>query len=93
VKSITVTHWKAAALAEIGNVLAPTDPGRATRLIVNAERIAQAITEASDQGFPLTVIVKALAPIDPNRAECIAQTITDELWKARALMAIVQARP
>jgi hypothetical protein len=59
VKSITVTHWKAAALAEIGNVLAPTDPGRATRLIVNAERIAQAITEASDQGFPLTVIVKA----------------------------------
>jgi hypothetical protein len=82
---------EATALAAIAGTLAATDPGRAARLLADAERIAQSITDESDKARALAAIAKALAATDPDRAERIAQSITREGWKAFALADIAKA--
>ena len=94
-QSITGVSTKAIARAGIAKVIAATDPDRATQLIDDAERTTQSIT---GEGFgedlkarALFGIVEALAAIDPDRAERIAQSITDDWYKARALVTIAEA--
>ena len=59
---------KAIALADIAGALAATDPDRA-RLIADAERIAQSITDDYRKAVALANIAGALAATDPDRAE------------------------
>ena len=61
------------------------DPDRAARLIADAERIAQTITDESWKHEPLVHVAGALAATDPDRAEHIAQSIPDDGWKVSAL--------
>ena len=58
--------------------MAATDPGRAARLLANAERIANSITDESSKASALSGVAEALAATDPDRAERIANSITDE---------------
>jgi hypothetical protein len=50
------------------------DPGRATRVLSDAERIAQSITDEYEKAAVLASIAKALAATDPDRAERLAPT-------------------
>jgi len=83
--------WKIRALADIARALAITDPDRATRVIVDAERIAQSLTDEDSKAEALADIARALAATDPDRAERIAQSLTDEDSKAWALIDIAGA--
>ena len=89
---------KASALSDIAKALAATDPDRAARLLADAERIANSITDESSKASALSGIAEALAATDPDRAarlladaERIANSITDEYSKASALSDIAQA--
>ena len=65
------------ALAEIAEAAAAADPDRAAQLIADAERIAKSITANEDmEARALANIVVAVAVIDPDCAERIAQSIT-----------------
>jgi len=83
--SMTVGYWKAAALSNIGEALAPTDSDRAARLFTDAERIANSITGESEKADALSNIAQALAPTDPDRAERIAGSLTRTFFRAVAL--------
>jgi hypothetical protein len=94
-QSITGVSTKAIALAGIAKVIAATDRDRAAWLIDDAERTAQSITD-KDLGADLKAralfsMVEALAATDPDRAERIAQSITVDWYKARALATIAEA--
>jgi hypothetical protein len=67
------------------------DRARATRILSDAERIAQTITEETQKAQALASIAGAVAATDPDRAERITQTITSESWKARALAKVAEA--
>ena len=84
-QSITNDLWKAIALASIAEAQAATDPDRAARLLADAERAAQSITDDPEKAIALVRMAGALAATDPDRAERIAQSIAEDLWKARAL--------
>ena len=66
------------------------DPGDTARLITDAERIAQAITDGSQKYESFANIAKALAAIDPDRAEGIARSIADDGWRVDALAVIAK---
>ncbi len=75
-----------------------TDRARATRLLTDAERGAQSITDELWKATALAGVAGALAATDPDRAARIiadavrvAQSITDELWKATALASVAGA--
>ena len=59
--------------------------------LIDAERIAQSITDEETKAYALADVVEGLAPIDPDRAERIARSITDKDMRAMALAAIVEA--
>ena len=59
------------------------------RLIADAERAAQSITNEPWRAMALANIVGALAATDPDRAEHIAQSITEKEREASALADIV----
>ena len=85
-QSITNKYWKASALAEVATALAqPTAPpgSRGTHRPVHHQE--------SSKASALAGVAKALAATDPDRAERIARSITDEFWKARALVMIAEA--
>jgi len=65
--------------ARAGKARAPVrgDPGRAARVIADAERTAQSITDEDAKPFALAAVAEALAGTDPGRAERIAQSITN----------------
>ena len=56
-------------LASIAEVLAAWDPGRADRLIDDAEGLAQSITDQASRATALTSIAETLAASDPGRAD------------------------
>ena len=64
---------------------------RAARLIGDAERIAQSITNKYWRASALAAIAAAVAATDPDRAEHIAQSITSESSKAAALAEVAAA--
>jgi hypothetical protein len=68
----------------------PEDEGGAARLLTDAERIANSITDEDSKAWALSTIAGALAATDPDRAERIANSITDELSKASALRSIAE---
>ena len=74
------------------------DPGRAARLLADAERAAKSITNEPSKAQALASIVAALAATDPDRAarlladaERVAQSITRRESKAWALASIAKA--
>jgi hypothetical protein len=74
------------------------DDADAARLIADAERAADSITDKAMQASALTEIAETLAATDPDRAarliddaERIAQSITSEPWKASALVRVAEA--
>ena len=73
------------------------DRARATRLLADAERSAQSITDEDDKASALVEVAKAMAATDPDHAarlladtERIAQSITDENLKALAFVQIAK---
>jgi hypothetical protein len=83
------------AKAKIGvaaAALAATDPDRATRLLAEAERIAQSITSEHlnrERQSAWRDIAEVVAAINPDRAERIAESITDPNVKVQLLLKIV----
>ncbi|MGZ6855250.1 MAG: toll/interleukin-1 receptor domain-containing protein, partial [Mycobacteriaceae bacterium] len=74
------------------------DRARTARLLVDAERIAQALTDADDKARALVAVAKALAATNPDRAaqlfgdaERIARWITDRDDQAYALSDLADA--
>ena len=70
---------------------AQNDVVRAARLLAEAERIANSITEESSKAWALGAVAEALAVTDPDRAEGIANSITEESSKAWALSDVAGA--
>ncbi len=68
-----------------------TDRARATRLLTDAERVAQSITDELWKATALAGVAGALAATDPDRAERVARSITDESSKVTALLKIAKA--
>ena len=68
-----------------------TGAQRAARLIGDAERIAQSITNKYWKASALAEVATALAATDPDRAEHIARSITSESSKATALAEVATA--
>jgi serine/threonine protein kinase len=68
-----------------------TGAKRAARLIDDAERNAQSITNKYWKASALAEVVAALAATDPDRAEHIARSITSESSKANALAEVAAA--
>jgi predicted glycoside hydrolase/deacetylase ChbG (UPF0249 family) len=89
----TLTNWyqKTEALTAVAQALAATDPGRAEQLLTDAEHLAQTLPGDVVKAQTLAPIARALAAIDADRAERIAQSITDEYRKTEALADVAQA--
>lgn len=89
---------------ETARALAAPGPDKAERLFAEAERLAQSITDnrpkRRNQKAPrnrrmqeqeLPRVATELAPLDPDRAEHLAQLIPDDRDKAKVLAAVVEA--
>ena len=70
-------------LAKIASVVAAADPGRASRLLDDAERLAQYVTFEGSLSF----IAQDMAAIDPERALRICWRITEGRRKVDAIIA------
>ena len=72
---------------------AATDPGRAARLLTDAERLANSLTGDNEKAPALSSVAEALAAIDPDRAERIANSLTRKYKdvKASALSRVAKA--
>ena len=79
-ESISEDYSRVSALTNIARVLAPIDSARALLIVGEAERIAS----NNPNNMMTSDIVEAVAVIDPNRAENIAQYMTSGIWKSRA---------
>jgi hypothetical protein len=86
-RSITSKGWRAHALARIAVAMAATDPERATQLAAEAKRKANWMGRPARKAVR-SLVIEAMATIDPDRAERIAGSLTDEYWKASALTSI-----
>jgi hypothetical protein len=71
--------------------------GRTLRLLFDAKRAAESITDECRKAWALADIARALASTDADRAarviadaERIVQSITNELWKAEALAQVAR---
>ena len=71
--------------------MAATDPGRASRLIADAERLAQSIPDPNGKASALAAVAEGLAATDVNHAERLAQSITTASSRALALAAVAKA--
>ena len=76
----------------------PTNPDQATRLLTNAERIANSITDEPFESSALSSVAKALAATHPDQAtrlltsaKRIANSITPRSSKALALRDVAKA--
>jgi hypothetical protein len=76
-------------VAQKGSEPARSDVSRVIRLLADAERVANSITDESSKASALSGIAEALAATDPGRAarlladaERVANSITVESWKA-----------
>ena len=76
---------KASALADIAGALAATDPDRAARLIADAERIAQSITDESERDIALATIVRILMATDPDRGLPVVRSGTPHLPRSTVI--------
>jgi hypothetical protein len=85
-QSITHDYWRLRRLAEVATVLAATNPDHAVRIVLSIRDRVRL-----DKPGALNPVVKALAATDPNRAELIAQSITHDNWRAKALVEIAEA--
>ena len=89
-ESMTEKTYKALAVAEVGQTVAATDSRRAAQIVTGAERIARSLTEGN-RARVLAIVAEVLAATDPDRAERIARSITDEAWQANALCSVTGA--
>lgn len=93
-RSISGERRKAMALADLARALAGSDPRRAARLIEEAIRVADSVSGERwqfDQAAALARIAAVLAEWDPESAEAIARSISDDRQKATALAGIARA--
>jgi hypothetical protein len=98
IQSVTYSWLKARTLAEVAGAVAATEPDRASRLLAEAEHLAQSIEGDDSKTRTLTDIAGAVAATDPDRAsrllaeaEHLAQSIGEKHWKARTLTDIARA--
>ncbi|MFE9449609.1 hypothetical protein [Streptomyces sp. NPDC006739] len=77
-RTVTYPAEQAASLAEVSSVVAATDPARAERLALDAERIARTIAPPN-QEWGLLLTARAMAPSNPERAERMAFEINESL--------------
>ncbi len=94
-QSITYENDRAPVLVDVARALAATDPSRAARLGADAEQTIRSIRsnrEKFRKSHWFGEVARALAATDPDRAERIAQSITDDYWKAKALVTIAEPR-
>ena len=71
--------------------MSATDPGRAARLIADAERLAQSIPDPNGKAAALAAVAEGLTATDLNHAERLAQSITTASSRAVALSAVAKA--
>jgi hypothetical protein len=76
------------ALTNIAAAVTTLDSARAADLLDQVERIAVAITDSHPWAWVGTVA--QVAAIDPDRAERLAATVTDEHWKCITLVGIAK---
>jgi hypothetical protein len=87
-----VDSTRARALARVAKAVAVTDPARAARLVAEAERIARSVTMYPwGRTLALFDAAKAMAAIDPYKAEHIARSIDDEFVRAQAFAKVAKA--
>ena len=86
---------KPAVASVAGTLLAPVE---VRRLVVEAERVADTITNDYSRAQALAQVVKAWATVDPGQAERVAveaervaDTITNDGLRAQALAAVAEA--
>ena len=83
--------FKVSALSKIAQALAATNPVHAARLLADAERTAQLITDEGVRALAQSEVAQALADTNPDHAGRIAQSITDKRVKASALSKVAMA--
>ena len=95
---LALTPWRATDADRVNSESASVAPLRAIRVLGEAERVAQSITDAISKAPELAGIAEALAASDPNRAarlftaaEQAAESITSEEWKALTLGDVARA--
>ena len=73
------------------NAAAPVDPERVSRILQDAMHSADSIASERWKAVTLVNVATAMAATDPEGAERVALSITDDLWKARALLGLLEA--
>ncbi len=93
-----LTPWRATDANQVNSGSVRVAPLRAIRVLGEAERVAQSITDAIGKAPELARIAEALAVSDPDRAarlftvaEQAADSITSEEWKALTLAEVAKA--
>jgi tetratricopeptide (TPR) repeat protein len=81
--TIPQVRMRLSNLAKIADMMTALDIARAVRILDEVERMAANIKSGDDRHdelyfFPLAELAKALAVIDPERAERIARSISDD---------------
>lgn len=87
--------YRASALAAVAEIVSKRDPERGEVLTDEAELLADTIVDDDMQSrrgklICLSRVARLRAAAEPERAENIASTIDDPLWKARALVGIAR---
>ena len=89
--SIADVELRARTLANVAMHMETSDPVRRKRVLRAAERAAGLIAQEPKQAGVLVSIAAAAAILDVDRAEAIADGITDSHTRANALVAVVRA--
>jgi len=89
--TVTDNTLKTAALARVAKAMEAFHSDRATRLAVDAERIAGAITNEYLRAAALAAVAEAVAGSDPERGERIARAISRPSFRAVTLARMAQA--
>jgi Caspase domain len=89
-QTVTNNTLKTAALARVSKAMVPFHSDRATRLAVDAERIAGTITNDFLRAAALAAVAEAVVGSDPERGERIARAISRPSFRAVTLARIAQ---
>jgi len=89
--SIIDKQAEALAVCRVAKALAATHPGRAARLLADAEGAANSMVDEDQKGSVLSEVSEMLAVTDPDRAEYVANSILGEDVRAVALCRVSKA--
>jgi hypothetical protein len=90
-RSISGPRKRAEMLLTVGGIVSSWDPGRTQRVFDEAERIGRTLT-GEDRNDVLASTAVSLAAGDPDRAERIAEEISDPWYEASAWIDIATRR-